>query len=191
MVSGFLISPKDQLRMRSGLAMPIWIWSKVSGFATGLAKLVSSFMVRTFLENSGPSPFREEGRTQPDGTWEGEGALFSVIARSAPSSGFRLLRGFGQAVAVGVLDRGQFDVEAERPHFLDEHVEALGDAGLEGVVALDDRLIDPWCVRRRRPTSPSASPAACRRRRRPGAPRPPISPKRWPPNCALPPAAAG
>jgi hypothetical protein len=38
---GFLISPNDQERMRSGEAMPIWIWSNVSGLATGLAKLVS------------------------------------------------------------------------------------------------------------------------------------------------------
>src|SRR4028119_1720332 len=44
MVSGFLISPNDQERIRSGEAIPIWIWSNVSGLATGFAKLVSSFM---------------------------------------------------------------------------------------------------------------------------------------------------
>lgn len=44
MVSGFLISPNDHERILSGEAMPIWIWSKVSGFAIGFAKLVSSFM---------------------------------------------------------------------------------------------------------------------------------------------------
>ena len=33
MVSGFLISPKDQLRIFSGLAMPIRISSNVSAFA--------------------------------------------------------------------------------------------------------------------------------------------------------------
>jgi hypothetical protein len=34
------------------------------------------------------------------------------------------------------------DVEAERLHLLDEHLEALGDAGLGDVLALDDRLVD-------------------------------------------------
>ena len=41
-----------------------------------------------------------------------------------------------------ILDRVEFDAEAEAAHFLDEHVEALGNAGLERVVALDDRFID-------------------------------------------------
>ena len=44
--------------------------------------------------------------------------------------------------AFGIHDAVELDVEAERPHFLDEHVEALGNAGLERVVALDDRLVD-------------------------------------------------
>ena len=34
------------------------------------------------------------------------------------------------------------DVEAERLHLLDEHLEALGDAGLGDVLALDDGLVD-------------------------------------------------
>src|SRR5262249_518888 len=36
----------------------------------------------------------------------------------------------------------QLDVQPERPHFLDEHVEALGDAGFESIVAAHDRLVD-------------------------------------------------
>ena len=40
------------------------------------------------------------------------------------------------------VDAIELDVEAEAAHFLDEHVEALRDAGLERVVALDDRLVD-------------------------------------------------
>jgi hypothetical protein len=31
-------------RMRSGEAIPIWIWSKVSGFAIGLAKFINWFI---------------------------------------------------------------------------------------------------------------------------------------------------
>ena len=46
------------------------------------------------------------------------------------------------AVIVLVEDRLQFDIEAEAAHFLHEHVEALRNAGLEGVVALDDRFVD-------------------------------------------------
>ena len=34
------------------------------------------------------------------------------------------------------------DVEAERLHLLDEHLERLGDAGVGDVLALDDRLVD-------------------------------------------------
>src|SRR5208283_4995417 len=36
----------------------------------------------------------------------------------------------------------QFDIQAERPQFLDEHVEGLGDTGLEGVVAAHNGLVD-------------------------------------------------
>jgi len=45
MVSGFLISPNDQLRIFSGLASVIWIWSNVSGFAAGLKKFISSWFI--------------------------------------------------------------------------------------------------------------------------------------------------
>src|SRR4029453_13692325 len=37
----------------------------------------------------------------------------------------------------------QLDVEAERLEFLDEHVEALRQAGLEPVPSLPDRFVDP------------------------------------------------
>ena len=36
----------------------------------------------------------------------------------------------------------EFHVEAEAPHFLDEDVERFRHAGLEVVLALDDRLVD-------------------------------------------------
>ena len=36
----------------------------------------------------------------------------------------------------------ELDVEAERAHLLDQNVETLRDAGLEGVVAADDRFVD-------------------------------------------------
>src|SRR5450432_780812 len=43
----------------------------------------------------------------------------------------------GHAVA-----REHLNVEAQRLHLLDEHLERLGDAGLGNVLALDDRLVD-------------------------------------------------
>src|SRR3954454_4815892 len=39
-------------------------------------------------------------------------------------------------------DREDLDIEAERLHLLDEHLEALGDAGFGDVLALDDGLVD-------------------------------------------------
>src|SRR5918995_32802 len=63
MVSGFLISPNDQLRILSGLAMPIRISSNVSGLAIGLAKGVSSFISFLFL-----TPLSRAG-----GAWGWEG----------------------------------------------------------------------------------------------------------------------
>src|SRR5947209_165374 len=53
----------------------------------------------------------------------------------------RLFGGDGGGLGVGIDDAVQLDVEAEAAHFLDEHVEALRNAGLERVVALDDRLV--------------------------------------------------
>src|SRR6187200_2091663 len=48
---------------------------------------------------------------------------------------------------VAHLDRGavlgqHLDVEAERLHLLDEHLERLGDPGVGDVLALDDGLVD-------------------------------------------------
>src|SRR6476619_1616072 len=111
MVSGFLISPNDHERILSGDAMPMRIWSNVSWRAIGLAKLVSSFIC--FLPHSPPA----DGR-----------------------GGFNLLGGDGsrgRRPVVVLLDRVEFDRQSEATHFLDQHVEAFGDAGLERVVTLD------------------------------------------------------
>src|SRR6185503_15557589 len=115
-VSGFLISPNDQLRILSGLAMPILISSNVSGLAIGFAKGVSSFIFS--LPHSPPA------------------------AREGQGGCIRRLFGRERWRFLVALDAVQFDVQTEAAHLLDEHVEALRDAGLEGVVALDDRLVD-------------------------------------------------
>src|SRR4028118_1495020 len=98
MVSGFLISPNDQERIRSGEAMPILIMSNVSGLATGLAKLVSSFISIQSLS----------GEILCSGGW-GRGCL------AAPAS---LSRGQRHSVVVQI-GAVQFPVEAEAGRFLD------------------------------------------------------------------------
>ncbi len=80
------------------------------------------------------------------------------------------------------------DVQAQRLHLLDEHLEGLGDAGLGDVLALDDGLVDLHPAEDVVGLDRRAAPAARRRRRRPPGPSTSISPKRWPPNCALPPS---
>src|SRR4051794_36789559 len=74
--------------------------------------------------------------------------LFDGAGLAAAQVDAELLRG-AEHVLVGVahLDghavRGQhLHVEAERLHFLDEHLEGLGNARLGDVLALDDRLVD-------------------------------------------------
>ena len=44
------------------------------------------------------------------------------------------------------------DVEAERLHLLDEHLEGLGDSRFGDVLALDDRLVDLHTAAARRRT---------------------------------------
>ena len=46
----------------------------------------------------------------------------------------------------------ELDVQAERLQLLDQHVEGLGNARLEGVLAAHDRLVDLGPARRRRRT---------------------------------------
>ena len=90
-----------------------------------------------------------------------------------------------------LLRRGQLDVEPERAHFLDEHVEALGNARPRTCRRRARSPRRPWCGRRRRPTSPSAFPAACRPRRRLRAPTPPFRRSAGRRTAPCRPAAAG
>ena len=80
----------------------------------------------------------------PCGTAAGAAPRSCVYSAAAAAAAARLRRRFASVPRRGRHCRefDQLDVEAERAHFLDEHVEALGNAGLEGVVAADDRLVD-------------------------------------------------
>src|SRR5688572_22638323 len=53
-----------------------------------------------------------------------------------------LRRGAGYPINHSVRTLLKLDIEAERMQLLHEDVEGLGDAGLEVVVAADDRLVD-------------------------------------------------
>src|SRR5690349_13877750 len=72
-----------------------------------------------------------------DRTGLAPGQVDSELLRRAEDVLVGLLQLDGRAVAAEHLD-----VEAQRLHLLDEHLEGLGDAGLGDVVALDDRLVD-------------------------------------------------
>src|SRR6266699_3616959 len=76
--------------------------------------------------------------------------MSSAVARPMRSSSKKLTSSTLvplSLVAVAHLDRDavageDLDVQAERLHLLDEHLEGLGDAGLGDVLALDDGLVD-------------------------------------------------
>src|SRR4051794_36437472 len=125
MVSGFLTSPLDHVRMESAVARPIRSW----------LKLLTSSMCDV--------PCRSEtgGRPAP--------LVFLVAAALGAGQVDAQLLGGAEDVLVelahlDLLARlGQdLDVQAEGLHLLDEHLEALGDAGLGDVLALDDGLVD-------------------------------------------------
>src|SRR5215470_1846588 len=113
MVSGFFTSPCDHCLMSSAVARPMRRSSK---------KLTSSTLV--------VSPF---------------GSDFFDAARLAPGQVGAEFLGRAEDVLVRVahLDRGavagqHLDVEAERLHFLYQHLETLWDARFGYVLALDD-----------------------------------------------------
>src|SRR3569833_418767 len=115
MVSGFLISPNDHERIFSGDASEMRIWSKVGAAWTGLKIFRTSWFIGY--------PVRQYFRTRQGGA-------------DGPLPARRLRRSRATSAVF------ELDVEAQRTHLLDEHVEALGDAGFEGVVAAHDGLVD-------------------------------------------------
>src|SRR4051794_11228935 len=141
MVSGFLTSPCDHWRMSSAVARPIRNSSK---------KLTSSTRCIPF---QGFSLSVSDGPRLPGArrtAWIPARALdLFDRARLAPGQVDAELLRSPEDVLVGVahLDRHavageHLDVQAQRLHFLDEHLERLRDSGLRDVLALDDRLVD-------------------------------------------------
>src|ERR1700755_560796 len=149
MVSGFLISPYDHDRIFSGDAMEIRIWSKTWAGVVGLKRfIISWFMVFSVCRLSPaqislspslsrttryPPPLRRPAEpsacTDDDG---GKGGACAALTK--------LLCRFGRRrrANLGIV---QVDVEAERAHFLYQHVERFRNTRFERVVAANDRLV--------------------------------------------------
>src|SRR6476659_648484 len=107
------------------------ISSKVSGLAIGFAKLLSSFIF--LFPHSPPACGRGRG-------WEcrERKTCNRPTPRSPPASGrggYSSFGGEGRRLGVRVHDAVELDVQPEAAHLLDQHVEALRNAGLERVVA--------------------------------------------------------
>src|SRR5690606_3673976 len=142
MVSGFLTSPWLQRRMSSAVARPMRSSSKKLTSSTWVLlsfRLVTLGLVLVCRQAGRGGRVARPGRTSH---------LFDA-ARLAPGQVDAELLGSAEdlLVALAQVDLGavageHLDVQAERLHLLDEHLEGLGDAGLGHVVALDDRLVD-------------------------------------------------
>src|SRR5690606_35273328 len=108
MVSGFLTSPLDHVRIESAVARPMRSWSKVftsSMWSDPLHALCSAACVLFVTAPLGP------GDVDPQLLGGAEDVLVELAHLDLVADGVEHL-----------------DVEAERLHLLDEHLEALGDA---------------------------------------------------------------
>jgi hypothetical protein len=121
MVSGFLTSPLDHMRIESAVARPIFSWSKLLTSSIRAPSLPLRVLAAGIFF-VGPTFGRD--RSMPSSSRHGR-RLRRVHASRSP-------RRLGE----------DLDVEAQGLHLLDEHLEALGDARLGDVLALDDGLVD-------------------------------------------------
>ena len=142
-VSGFLTSPFDHVR----------IWSAVASAMDSRAEsLTSSTSACFFSLLSATACWRVlVGRRR--GPVLGAASRRRSSSSSVPRFGPGQVDAEGLGGAEGVLVEladldllarlvDDLDVQAERLHLLDEHLEALGDARLGDVLALDDGLVD-------------------------------------------------
>src|SRR5688500_760544 len=115
MVSGFLTSPLDHERIDSGDATEIATYSTWLTLSSPSNSRVDSLVfIITILNNGFPRSLLTEIRQR-----------------------LRRLRRLLQRVGVTHLH-----IHAQRLHFLDEHVERLGNARLEAVVTFDNALVN-------------------------------------------------
>src|SRR4051812_23571003 len=139
MVSGFFTSPWDHWRMSSAVARPMRSSSKklTSSTVPSLYFTLAKRLLRISQGRWGastaascppyslPSDFFDRAGLTP-------GQVDAELFRSAEHVLVGLAHLDGDAVAGEHLD-----VEAQRLHLLDEHLERLGDSGLRDVLALD------------------------------------------------------
>src|SRR6478752_5853074 len=121
MVSGFLTSPFDHVRIESAVARPIRSWSKLLTSSMGIPSAPLGLAPGVFLVAATFGP----GEVDAEFLSGAEDVLVELTHLD-------LLAGLGE----------DLDVEAQGLHLLDEDLEALGDAGLGDVLALDDGLVD-------------------------------------------------
>src|SRR4051795_7235862 len=140
MVSGFFTSPFDHVRIWSAVASAIDSWAESFTSSTGASFFF--FVLRRDLVVLRQWCGLEGGLTTTL-------LVFLVGAPFGPREVDAERLGRAERVLVELADLhflARFvhhaDVEAERLHLLDEHLEALGDAGLGDVLALDDGLVD-------------------------------------------------
>src|SRR5918996_3302334 len=102
------------------------IWSKTCAGTCGLKRFISSWFIIFSVGRKRSAACRGATCRVPQANWY-------LL--------FRGLGGLADRAAALLLGIVQIDVEAERPHFLDQHVERFRDAGLESVVAAHNRLV--------------------------------------------------
>src|SRR3569833_2229168 len=138
MVSGFLISPYDQLRIFSGLAIEIFIKSNIctgtwglNGSITWLWLCIQSLLVSVRS--------RGEGREPDEACFQWMGESGGLLRRLLRSFEFGFMPRRRKRVLFGHVE---FDIETERTDFLNQNVEAFGDAGFERVVTAHNGFVD-------------------------------------------------
>src|SRR4051812_32792185 len=117
MVSGFLTSPWDQVRMSSAVARPIRRSSKKLTSSTLFLPSLGCVQSNKRLERSGRSDLFDTARLAP-------GQIDTELLRSTEDVLVGVAHLDGHPVAGEHLD-----VEAQRLHLLEQHLERLGDAG--------------------------------------------------------------
>src|SRR5882724_13028950 len=88
MVSGFLISPYDQDRIFSGLAIEILIWSNTCAGTCGLKRfMISWFIVFSLAVSNGPISFRCHARERGASSHHRGGGLLDRPPARAMTTG--------------------------------------------------------------------------------------------------------
>src|SRR6202140_1398567 len=183
MVSGFLISPSDHDRTFSGDAIEIRIWSKTWAGVVGLNRFIISWFIvfSSRADRHGQQIRNSFPATRP--------AQRPDAARSpAQSAGLDLFR-YSAASAVAAPPSLELCRSALRPSERISWTSTLNDSGIPASKVSSPRTIASYTLVRPATSSdftvsiswsvyaaPYASSAHTS-----------ISPKRWPPNCALPP----